>query len=292
MRIMGGWIALTPELPAKLVLGRHVWDCAQHADLWGKRLPELRASAQRSEPANDRFVRFMDLIEAPEGYTETPERLAGAYLVLKPHLVAAYERHLSLANPVYEPPTCRILERCIAEERRHVAAGTTVIERIASGSAMGARREAWQQRLIEALHEAGGVTGDGAVDVRSTIGPTALSAGRDVAALDSTFDPSRIEPEFLERILAHARAIGAGRAADVARDLAPDIRDRILEEYAGLGSIVGDPSVVGCAVIGDYRIAKVRLPHADRVSVVQLRWRRSGEGWRLVDVAIARSSVA
>ena len=38
MRVLGGWIALTPELPAKLLFGRHVWDCAQHADAWGRRL--------------------------------------------------------------------------------------------------------------------------------------------------------------------------------------------------------------------------------------------------------------
>jgi len=54
MRLLAGWIALTPEVPVKLLMGRQVWDCAQHADLWGRRLPELRAPAQQSEPANDR----------------------------------------------------------------------------------------------------------------------------------------------------------------------------------------------------------------------------------------------
>jgi hypothetical protein len=63
MRVLAGWIALTPELPAKLLLGRQVWDCAQHADLWAKRLPELRAPAQVSEPPNAAFVRFMDALE-------------------------------------------------------------------------------------------------------------------------------------------------------------------------------------------------------------------------------------
>src|SRR5207244_709458 len=69
-RILAGWIALTPELSAKLLLGRHVWDNAQHADAWGKRLPELRAHAQQSEPANDAFAAFMDAIEAPEASGE------------------------------------------------------------------------------------------------------------------------------------------------------------------------------------------------------------------------------
>src|SRR5213596_909614 len=42
MRALGGWIALTPELSAKLLMGRHVWDLAQHCDAFGRRLPELR----------------------------------------------------------------------------------------------------------------------------------------------------------------------------------------------------------------------------------------------------------
>jgi hypothetical protein len=31
-------------------------------------------------------------------------------------------------NPVYEPPTRRILERCLADERRHVADGVAVLD--------------------------------------------------------------------------------------------------------------------------------------------------------------------
>src|SRR5439155_18495337 len=108
-RILAGWIALTPELSAKLLLGRHVWDNAQHADAWGKRLPELRAHAQESEPPNQAFVALMDALEEPEAPGQTVERLTGVYRVLKPHLLSVYEQHLVRANPVYEPPTCRIL---------------------------------------------------------------------------------------------------------------------------------------------------------------------------------------
>ena len=124
-RQLGGWIALTPELDAKLLFGRHVWDCAQHADLWGRRLPELREPAQESEPANAGVVRFLDALEGREGHHQTVERLAGMYRVLKPHLLGVYQAHLGRANPVYEPPTRRILERCLEEERRHAAAGGT-----------------------------------------------------------------------------------------------------------------------------------------------------------------------
>src|SRR5947207_12871034 len=123
MRTLGGWIARTPELAPKLLFGRHVWDCAQHADLWGRRLPELRSSAQQSEPANDRVVAFMDLVESRETPGATPERVIGVYRVLKPHLAAVYARHLADANGIYEPPTRRILQRCLGEERRHGPAG-------------------------------------------------------------------------------------------------------------------------------------------------------------------------
>src|SRR5437016_8356879 len=153
MRIMAGWIALTPELSAKLLLGRHVWDNAQHADAWGKRLPELRARAQQSEPANDAFAAFMDAIEAPG---ETVERLAGIYRVLKPHLLAVYVKHLEGANPIYEPPTCRILSRCIEDERRHIGAGETIIGHLAASAEIRSRVDAWQARLARVAEAGGG----------------------------------------------------------------------------------------------------------------------------------------
>lgn len=159
MRALAGWIALTPELPVKLLMGRQVWDCAQHADLWGKRLPELRAPAQVSEPPNGAFVRFMDAVESREGWGETLERLTGIYRVLKPHLAEVYAGHLARANPVYEPPTRRILERCLAEERQHVADGLRALEALADTDARRGRVEAWEGELRGLLAGAGGVTG-------------------------------------------------------------------------------------------------------------------------------------
>ena len=139
MRVLGGWIALTPEISAKLVMGRHVWDLAQHCDAFGRRLPELRAHAQVSEPANREVVQFMDHLEAPERRDQSVERLVGVYSVLKPHLLATYRDHLARANPVYEPPTRRILARCIADEERHIAEGRTIIEHLSTDASVRAR---------------------------------------------------------------------------------------------------------------------------------------------------------
>src|SRR3989442_1531012 len=103
----------------------------------------------------------MDLLDAREGRGESPQRVVGVYRVLKPHLVATYERHLAAANPLYEPPTRRILERCIAEERRHVAAGAAVLERLLRDDDSPARAATWERRLYEALAEAGGAAAGG-----------------------------------------------------------------------------------------------------------------------------------
>ncbi len=159
MRTLAGWIALTPELSAKLLLGRQVWDCAQHADLWGRRLPELRAPAHVSEPPNAAFVRFMDALENREAWGDTLERLTGVYRVLKPHLIETYRAHLARANPVYEPPTRRILERCLAEEARHVAEAQPVLAALMKGPGDSRRVEAREAELRTLLEEAGGVTG-------------------------------------------------------------------------------------------------------------------------------------
>ncbi|MBI2204101.1 MAG: hypothetical protein HYU41_09650 [Candidatus Rokubacteria bacterium] len=278
MRTMGGWIALTAELPAKLVLGRHVWDCAQHADLWGRRLPELRAAAQKSEPPNEAFVRFMDLLERPEDRDQTVERLVGVYRVLKPHLVAAYERHLERANPVYEPPTRRILERVIPEERRHVAAGLQVIARLGESP----RVAEWTRRLADALAEAGGVTGDGTSPALVTIDVDGVNTAGDLVALDSAFDVTKVEPDLRGRVEAHGRALIEGDAAGIAADVAPDARDAVLGAYARLPRGANATEIVGCARLGAQRVVKTRLSGPPGSVVIQQRWQRDGAAWRVV----------
>src|SRR6266436_815753 len=100
MRMMAGWIALTPEIPVKLEIARQVYEDAQHTDALGKRLPELRSQAQVSKPSNPEFAKLMDSVENREQWEETIERLVGIYRVIKPHLISHYSSHISAANPV------------------------------------------------------------------------------------------------------------------------------------------------------------------------------------------------
>jgi hypothetical protein len=296
MRLLGGWIALTPELPAKLLFGRHVWDCAQHADAWGRRLPELRSPAQQSEPANDGVVRMMDRIETAEGPRQTPERLAGVYRVLKPHLAAVYARHLADANAIYEPPTRRILQRCLDEERRHVAAGGLVVARLGVASAWRERAEAWERRLLAALEAAGGITGAGGTE-RDFAEPEAGSVeaspwhpARDVVGLGSVFDPSVVPADLVERIEAHGRALIAGDRDALVRDVIPAAWAAVDATYVDLRGPWERARVVACAQIGAYRIVKLALDGVAGRATLQMRWRPIDGTWRVAAVDAVPSS--
>jgi hypothetical protein len=282
MRILGGWIALTPELSAKLLMGRHVWDSAQHADAFGRRLPELRARAQESEPASAAFVDFMDVLEAPEEPHLTVERLVGVYRVLKPHLLATYAEHLERANPVYEPPTRRILERCVEDERRHIAAGEALLRHLASTEDHLERAVRWRARLEEALAAAGGVTGEGC----PAPGPDgALPAGDpDVAEfirLDA-LEPRWVMPPDLGAALdTFAKALERGDRAAADAWLVPGLSlPQALQAALGASRWHGH-CLTACARVGAHRAVKLRLGGPDTTITLLARWVCQGTGWRV-----------
>jgi hypothetical protein len=296
MRILGGWIALTPEVPVKLLFGRHVWDCAQHADLWGKRLPELRAPAQQSEPANDRVVAFMDLIENCQTPSATAERVTGLYRVLKPHLAAVYARHLADANGIYEPPTRRILQRCLDEERRHVAAGALIVARFGAAPAWRERAEAWERRLLAALDAAGGINGAGGTERDFTEPPAGdgdaspWHPARDVVALRSAFDPSVVPADLVERVEAHGRALIAGDRAALVGDVLPEARPAVDATYVELRGPWERARVTACAQVGAYRVIKLALEGVAGRATLQMRWRPVDGTWRVAGVDAVPSS--
>ena len=283
MRVLGGWIALTPELPAKLLFGRHVWDCAQHADAWGRRLPELRAPAQTSEPANDAMIAFMQLLESPERPQQTLERIAGAYGVLKSHLVTVYARHLVSTNPVYEPPTRRILARCLEEERRHAAAGAVVLDRLTRDDHGRERVATWQRSLLAALEKAGGVTGDSAVPL---VDPALLGVAPevvvpDLVAVPPDFDPAALPADLAGAADAHRRALERGDAAGAAGWTETTARDAVAAAVASLGGRITGTRIVGLAAIGRQQMVKLRLEGPRALAFVQLRWMPTPSGWRI-----------
>jgi len=294
-RILGGWMALTPELSAKLLMGRHVWDNAQHTDAWGKRLPELRAAAQVSEPANARLVAFLDAVEAAERPEQTIERVVAIYRVLKPHLLATYEAHLVSANAVYEPPTCRILTRCIEDERRHVVAGETVLRHLLRTPEQQARARACEARIWRLLEAAGGVTGQGPV-ARALGGAAPTAPLSDDAAefvrLEQSTGTWAIPPALAQALGAFGDALIAGDPSASRRWLAPEVELGADLESRLRRARGGRHSIVACARVGAQRLVKLRLDGGHDGVTLLLRWVPTGSDWRIAVLEAVSPSAA
>ena len=291
MRALGGWIALTPELSAKLLMGRHVWDLAQQCDAFGQRLPELRSRAHVSEAANPAVAAFMDSLEDAEGPDQTVERLVGVYGVLKPHLLATYRDHLARANPVYEPPTRRILARCIDDEERHIAAGETILKYLAAGPRVSERASARRRHLEGLLAVAGGVTGDG---LPTRDAPEV--ARRQIDLSDDAREFIRLEkatgtwpvPEDLDEAQrSFAAALVAGDGAALARWLVPGLELEATAWSSLLGTCYSRHLTVAFARLGHQRLVKTRLEGPSSSATVLARWTSSPQGWRIAALDVA-----
>ncbi len=295
MRILGGWIALTPELSAKLLMGRHVWDNAQHVDAWGKRLPELRAHAQVSEPPNEAFVAYMDALEAPEHPGQTVERVVGIYRVLKPHLLASYEAHWASANAVYEPPTRRILARCAEDEGRHIAAGETVLQHLVTTPALEERARSWQAKLEALLRDSRGVTGTGlAPAVTLDAGPpvTLSDDARELIRLERSATSWPIPAALGSTLEAFGRALVGGDVAAVRRWLLPEAP---LADALGARLREADlrgQRLVAFARIGHQRVTKLRLEGTRGSLTLFIRWVPVDDGWRAAAVELISADLA
>lgn len=163
MLMLGGWLATIPEIPVKTGLGKVIWETAQAANLLGQRLPELRCgrrAMQTSESPNQGFADFIQELARPELPDESIEKLAGVFNVLKPHLIETYENTMRQTDQIADAPTIEILDDIVRKERRHVAWGTEVLDRLCDTDPKRERRRERNQELTRALHLCGGVTGE------------------------------------------------------------------------------------------------------------------------------------
>lgn len=284
LRALGGWIALTPELSAKLLMGRHVWDLAQHCDAFGQRLPELRSRAQVSEAANPEVVTFMDALEDAEAPGQTVERLVGVYSVLKPHLLATYRDHLARANPVYEPPTRRILARCIDDEERHITAGETILRYLAAGPHVTERVSARRRYLEGLLAAAGGATGAGlpARAAPETVAQPELSDdAQEFIRLEKATGAWPIPADLEKAQRSFADALVAGDDAALSRLLIPGLALEATARPVLRSTSYSRHVTVAFARLGHQRLVKTRLDGPEGSATVLARWTSSGEGWRI-----------
>jgi hypothetical protein len=117
LRRLGAWLAGIPYWDAKLAVGAHIWEDAQHAEALLKRLHELKDMG-----AERRVVAPIESVLDRATEAETGQAfLAGIYRVIKPWLLSRYEEHVQRTDSVMDAPTTEILARIITEKKRQIA---------------------------------------------------------------------------------------------------------------------------------------------------------------------------
>ena len=163
--VLGGWVATVPELDVKLRLGTHTYHHAWHAELWHKRLPELREMNQErlNVPPNDELVVFVDAMTEPEAPDLTIEKLVGVYRVLIPHKIAAYTFHLNNTSTITDAPTVRSLNFALADEFDDWRDGEMLLQSLIETPDEVQRAADRQAELEKLLLAAGGIAGPGSI---------------------------------------------------------------------------------------------------------------------------------
>jgi hypothetical protein len=179
---LGGWVATVPELDVKMAFGRQCYKHAWHADLWNKRLPELREmnTDRLTEPANEQVVAFIDGMTEPEAKDLTLEKLVGVYRVLIPHKIAAYTYHLNGTSNITDAPTIRSLKFILQDEFEDWREGEMLIQSLLDTDDEIDRATAHQARLEKLMVAAGGICGPGTIGFGAGA-PVAVSSNGEVS---------------------------------------------------------------------------------------------------------------
>ncbi|MFM8971091.1 MAG: hypothetical protein ACKOOG_00305 [Actinomycetota bacterium] len=163
--VLGGWVATVPELDVKIMLGRHTYHHAWHAELWHKRLPELREMnpERLNVPPNDAYVRFMDAVREPGAAEETIEKLVGVYRVLLPRKIAVYTYHLNGTSTITDAPTIRSLKFALQDEFEDWRDGEMMLQSLIDTPEKVDRANRRQAELEHLYLESGGIAGPGSL---------------------------------------------------------------------------------------------------------------------------------
>jgi hypothetical protein len=141
METTARWTPITPEMEAKVMMGRHIWEYAQMADALGKRTFELRLPEQHSIAPVAGYDAFLK--EIAKG-ANTADRTASLYDGVIPGIIARFKDYIARTDSILDEPSIVILQRHIVDlERQRVDAAELQRElKLSSGVAVAvAERE-------------------------------------------------------------------------------------------------------------------------------------------------------
>jgi hypothetical protein len=134
METIARWTPITPEMEAKVMMGRHIWEYAQMADALGRRTFELRLPEQHSIAPVEAYDAFLKEIVKT---ATTADRTAIFYDGVVPGIIARFKEYIAATDPILDEPTIVILQRNIVDlERQRIDAAELQRElKLSSGAA-------------------------------------------------------------------------------------------------------------------------------------------------------------
>ena len=173
--LLGGWVAMVPELDVKVTLATHCHDHAFHAELWHKRLPELGEFSpnELTKAPHPQVVEAFDWFGQPgepsvDGNDDTITKLVGLYRVILPSLIGGYTYHLNRVSRLGDAPTKRILELCLNDDMEHWRQGEMMIQFMTTSIDKVQVASSAQMKISTMLTNIGGILGP------TTLGPYQL----------------------------------------------------------------------------------------------------------------------
>jgi|SRR5215475_115429 len=115
METTARWTPTTPEMEAKVMFGRHIWDFAQMADALGKRTFELRQPEHYTLRPVDAYDALLKEAAAAES---TAERIATIYDGVLPGFIERCRAYVAATDAILDEPSITIIERMIREMER------------------------------------------------------------------------------------------------------------------------------------------------------------------------------
>jgi hypothetical protein len=150
METTARWTPITPEMEAKVMMGRHIWEFAQMADALGKRTFELRLPEQHSIAPVAAYDAFLKEIVKT---STTADRTAAFYDGVLPGIIARFKDYIAATDEILDEPSIIILQRAIVDlERQRIDAAQLQRElKLSSGAAAGvaAREKAFPVIVAE-----------------------------------------------------------------------------------------------------------------------------------------------
>jgi hypothetical protein len=146
METLARWVPTTPEMEVKVLMGRHIWDAAQHADALGKRTFELRAPLHYTLTP---LAPYLDLMKELAAVEDTPGRIHVIYDVLLPTLTARYQEYLNGSDSLLDEPSYRVIRVILSDYARMRQENEALREQLKETLVFDARRaEEWRRKEV------------------------------------------------------------------------------------------------------------------------------------------------